>query len=189
MEKKLLTSAENNNYKREFKISRVLIDNWTYWIAIEIVTLFQSQKPVNVQVKNLIQILDFDRDLGFNSLLTELNDKQRELENFTSSQYPDLREILELYFYEIISFQITDLTQDLLIELSNLLKNSLDVQFNQASPKNLIVFLRELIKELGYKRGEWEQKKRFYLEREKSAWKSFEKLSEQEDNSRDCFRI
>lgn len=108
MEKKLLTSAENNNYKREFKISRVLIDNWTYWIAIEIVTLFQSQKPVNVQVKNLIQILDFDRDLEFNSLLTELNDKQRELKKFTSSQYPDLREILELYFYEIISFQITD---------------------------------------------------------------------------------
>jgi hypothetical protein len=183
MERKLLTSVDSDNFKREFKISKVLIDNWIYWIASEIITLFQSQKPVNIKVDNIIQVLDFDRDCGFSSLLEELNNKKQELEHSISPQHSEIREILELYFYDIISVQIRDLSQDLHLEFSDLLKNLIDVQFDQASPKNLIVFLKELIQKLAYKRGELETKKRFYIEREKSAWKSFEKLSEQSDKN------
>lgn len=183
MERKLLTSADSDNFKRNFKISRVLIDNWIYWIASEIITLLQSQKPVNIKVDNIIQVLDLDRDCGFSSLLEELNNKKQELEHSISPQHSEIREILELYFCDIILFQIRDLSQDLHLEFSNLLKNLIDVQFDQASPENLIVFLKELIQKLVSKRGELEIKKRFYIEREKSAWRSFEKLSEQSDKS------
>lgn len=184
MERKLLTSVDSNDFKREFKISRVLIDNWIYWMASEIITLFQSQKLVNVKAEHMIQVLNFDRDCGFSSLIDELNNKKQELGNSTSRQHPDIiRDTLEIYFNEIISFQIIDLSQDLHLEFSNLLKNLVDVQFDQASPKNLMDLLKELIQKLAYKRGELDTKKRFNIDREKSAWKSFYKLSELEDKS------
>lgn len=184
MERKLLTSVDSDNFKKDFKISKVLIDNWNYWMASEIITLFQTQKSVNVKAENIIQVLDFDRDFGFSSLLAELNNKKQELENSAPHQHPDIiRESIELYFYDIISFQIKELSQALLLELSSLLKTLIDVQFEQASPENLMIFFAELLQQLACKRGEWEEKKRFYLKREKSAWNSFDRLSELEDNN------
>ncbi|MBW4532320.1 MAG: hypothetical protein KME09_00100 [Pleurocapsa minor HA4230-MV1] len=176
--------ANNSNLhtQNKFKVSDVLIKGWTYWMASEVINLLQNQYLVSINADLVMEALELEKERGFSKLLTEIIDKKQELENdITAKDLAIVKNSLDIYYHDTIFFKIQELSQKLQTESTSLLRNLLNVQFAEASPKNLLDFLKQLIKKLISQRGKSETKKIWYVEREKSAWHAFDKLYQYEE--------
>jgi hypothetical protein len=173
--------------QKKLKVSNILIESWTCWLATEVITSFQSRKTINIQVENAIQALELDRDCGFNKLSNELINNIQELEEEITSheQLNIIREKLEVMYFDIVAPEVENLNQEFQTQSINLLKNLINVQFEQASPVSLMSFLPEMIHKLLPKRKKIATHKRWHEDREKSAWNAFYKLCQDKGSLQD----
>jgi hypothetical protein len=195
MDRKALVATNSTpsdlNPSRKLKVSSVLIESWTYWIASEVITSFQSKKTVSINVENAIQVLELDKDRGFSKLANELIHKKLELENelTTHEQLDLIKETWEVYYFDVVAPEVVNLSRDTQLQSTNILKNLIDTQFEQASPESLMSFLEQITQKLVSKRGELEVQKGWNSAREKSAWSAFYKLHQHKGSLNDSKSI
>lgn len=186
MDRKALAATNSTpsdlTFPKKLKVSNVLIEGWTYWLASEVITSFQSKKTVNIKVESAIQTLELNRDYGFGRLSKELINKISELEEeiTTSEQLDIIREKLDVMYFDVVASEIENLNRDFQVQSIKLLKNLIHVQFEQVSPVSLMSFLQEMNHKLLPKRKELEAQKSWNIKRENSAWSAFYKLYQHE---------
>lgn len=187
MDRKLLASTNSKDLK--FSPSNVLIQNWTYWIAREIICSFQSDNKVSTLTEDILTVLDLDGSHGFNFLFEEIVSKKHELKSEfrTSKQIDSYKHNFEAYYLDSITLEAEKLNLAFRTESTRLLNKFLNSEFDKASPESLLIFTKELSQKLLYKRTEIEKDKSWFVERENSAWETFYKLRDKEKANEENF--
>lgn len=155
-----------------FQPSQILIDNWKFWMAYEVIEQWQQSSSNCLQLYkdiNLVQKQVLVNSLnGLKSKILQKKEKAQTLKDFKVAE-----SIIREYFQN-----------NAIVEMNKLLFSSkslnlkaihrlISMNFHQLSPRGLAACISEIINTLKSHEHNFYQKKTSYLKQEKSALKAY----------------
>ncbi len=164
LDKQLLLSSRH-------RPPETLLSNWKLWLAYEVVTQLKESQAVEVKLSSICSELDSIDSKVFPTIYQDFCESINSLKTKTYSSKKANFSRLELEeFYSQVVFQhLHKVGQDLQLNAVQYLQKSLSEDMSRASPKNLIKFLRDLIKFLVARRSNFEEQRISKLAFEESA--------------------
>lgn len=172
-------SPQKTNIKYSIKPSKSLLNNWKLWMAAEVVQQFISGETVHLKLKTIIESIVVDQQNIFIVQLNKLKDKIFILSVETPLQkLENIKYDLEEYFTQTIVREMQQISQDLIVKSTKKLSQLFHRDIKQASPKNLMQLLKDLLKTLWLRKSHFEKNAIDYKNQENSAEKAFLKLTD-----------
>ena len=172
--------TELNKVKQKlvYKPSPELLSNWQVLMALEVVDKWISEVDVRVSTPEIMEILDLSTDDSTNALINELNSVIEKTKHKSISP-ENYRTEIEAYFFDEIMTKLQDLGHNLRAKYTEIFREALGIDCQQASPQKLMILLKDLSKAILAQKNSWEIQKSNYLKQEVSSSKAFFNLSNQ----------
>jgi uncharacterized protein YehS (DUF1456 family) len=180
---KIANNMALSQKKYIFEPNEFLLDNWTLWLAKEVVVQLRDSKAVELDLGRVINKLDLGQTKVFPELFAELQQKFNRIktQKSLSQQTEKVRESLSEFFVESIEEQLPQISQDLKHQTTEYLQKSLSLDFQQASPKKLSEFLNYLAETLLEQKKDFDRQTSSYQEKEGAAKRAYSNLAESQD--------
>ena len=170
--------------KSNLKFSDDLLDNWRLQIAIGVARYLKNQRPVLCDKSKIIEQLNFNLAKDFADPIASLKTKITEFKKTAIilgfKELEDIKVELTLYFSETIVDQIQQISRKIFPSLISQLQISLDKDIRQASPRNLMHFLTELLQELFEIKNKLENQQAQAIRNESRGWIAYFNLTNAE---------
>ena len=160
------------------KPSPELLTNWQVLMAIEVVDKWIHEGDVRESIPNVMEQLDVSPEKSTNVLLDELNLAIERTKNTTISPETYRTEIEEYFFNEIMT-KLQDIGHNLRVNSREIFLEAISIDCQQASPKKLWEFLKDLSIKILAQKNKFEIEKSNYLKQEASSSRAFFSLANQ----------
>lgn len=171
---------ELNKVKQKlvYKPSPELLSNWQVLMAIEVVDNLVHEKDVRASTPEIMEALNLFQEDSTNALINELDSAIEKTKSQTIS--PENYQIdLEEYFFNEIVLKLQDLGHNLRAKYTEIFREALGIDCQQASPQKLMILLKDLSEAILAQKNSCEIQKSNYLKQEMTSSKAFFNLSNQ----------
>lgn len=169
---------DSNSPQIAYQPSKALLENWSLWMAYEVVEQWLTASQVSFEQPDIINLIPKETGKVY---LEKLYLKIQQLKNL-SDCVKDLENAeteIKQYLYNELIIQIQGTLQASRVKSIESICQLISKNRQQASLETLTAFFRDLCKFLNDRRKDFEEKKIDNLRRENSAWQAYLKLSHQ----------
>lgn len=162
---------------KQYQPSITLLENWKIWMTKEVIEQWLTNQEVNLKISDILDTLDLTKNTDFTvlSIKLKLKIEQSKQSIVSIQQLEGLITDIEKYLRSI--FEIQNIDNDFRNYSIEAFRQLISIDYQQASPEKLVLFLNQLLKMFHFQKSIFESEIWNHKKKENSAWNSYLVLS------------